>query len=249
MTRILLIGYGLWCWLVFALAALAALLVGVPAPRLAWRRAIARRISRTYLALTGADFVVQGLERLPPGPCVVVANHASYLDGLVLLAALPARFAFVIKNELVRVPLASLLLRRLGSEFVERFDRRRGAVDARRVVRTASAGQALAFFPEGTFTEQVGVGRFHPGAFVAAARAGVPVVPAAIRGAREVLPADTLWPRPGPIRVDILAPLPAPSSTGRAGANELRDAARAALLAHLGEPDLCSLDDRPADDG
>ncbi|MEI8297046.1 MAG: lysophospholipid acyltransferase family protein [Pseudomonadota bacterium] len=239
MTRILLIGYGLWCWLVFALVALTALLLGVPAPRLAWRRQIARRVARAYLSLTGTHFVVRGLEHLPAGPCVVVANHASYIDGLVLLAALPARFAFVIKNEMVRVPLAGLLLRRLGSEFVERFDRHRGAVDARRVVRTATSGQALAFFPEGTFTAQRGLGRFHPGAFVAATRAGVPLVPAAIRGAREVLPPDTLWPRPGRIEVDILAPLPAPSATGRAAANELRDATRAVLLARLGEPDLC----------
>jgi 1-acyl-sn-glycerol-3-phosphate acyltransferase len=147
---------------------------------------------------------------------------------------------------MVKVPLASVFLRRLGSEFVERFDRHRGAVDARRVVRTASAGQALAFFPEGTFTDQVGVGKFHPGAFVAAARADVPVVPAAIRGARDVLPADTLWARPGRIEVDILAPLPAPSAAGRAGANELRDAARAALIRHLGEPDLCGPDDGTA---
>ncbi|MCX7058010.1 MAG: lysophospholipid acyltransferase family protein, partial [Proteobacteria bacterium] len=222
MTRILLIGYGLWCWLVFALVALTALLLGVPAPRLAWRRQIARRVARAYLSLTGARFVVRGLEHLPAGPCVVVANHASYIDGLVLVAALPARFAFVIKNEMVRVPLAGL--------------RHRGAVDARRVVRTATSGQALAFFPEGTFTEQRGLGRFHPGAFVAATRAGVPLVPAAIRGAREVLPPDTLWPRPGRIEVDILAPLPAPSATGRAAANELRDATRAVLLARLGEP-------------
>jgi len=240
MTTVLRIGYGLWCWLVFALAALLALLVGVPAPRLAWRRHVVRGVSLGYLALTRTGFAVRGLDNLPAGPCVVVANHGSYIDGLVMHAALPARFAFVIKNEMGRVPLASLLLRRLGSEFVERFDRHRGAVDARRVVRTASAGQALAFFPEGTFTERVGLGRFHPGAFVAAARAGLPVVPVAIHGAREVLPADTLWPRPGRIEVEILAPLPRAATSGRAAANELRDAARAILLARLGQPDLAA---------
>ncbi len=240
MTRVWRLGFGLWCWLMFALAVLLALLAGVLAPRLTWRRHVARGVSLGYLALTGTGFVVRGRERLPAGPCVVVANHASYIDGLIMQAALPARFAFVIKSEMVRVPLANLLLRRLGSEFVERFDSHRGAIDARRVVRTASAGQALAFFPEGTFTAQIGIGRFHPGAFVAASRAAVPLVPVAIFGARAVLPADSLWPRPGRIEVEILAPLPPPATTGRAGANELRDAARAALLARLGEPDLCA---------
>ncbi len=231
-------GYGLWCWAVFALVALLAVLVGVPAPGLGLRRRIARGLARAYLSLTGVGFTVLGLERLPAGPCVVVANHTSYIDGLVMQAALPPRFAFVIKNELQRVPFASLLLRRLGSEFVERFDSQRGAADARRVVRTASSGQSLAVFPEGTFTEQVGLGRFRAGAFVAAARAGLPVVPAAIKGARTVLAPLAALPRRGSIGVEFLEPIAVPPSGARHAANQLRAAAREALLAHLGEPDL-----------
>ncbi len=75
--------------------------------------------------------VVKNLERIPAGQCVVVANHASYLDGVVMTAALPPRFGFVIKREMESVPLAGALLRRLGSEFVERFNRHRGGADAR----------------------------------------------------------------------------------------------------------------------
>ena len=90
---------------------------------------------------------------LPQAPCVVVANHASYIDGIVAAAALPPDFAFVIKKEMVRVPLASLLLRRLGSAFVERFDRHKGGADTRRVWKLAATGQSLVFFPEGTFDD------------------------------------------------------------------------------------------------
>ena len=92
-----------------------------------------------------------GCDAMPRDPCVVVANHASYIDGIVAMAALPPDFTFVIKKEMVRVPLASLLLRRLGSAFVERFDRHKGASDARRVWKLAATGQSLVFFPEGTF--------------------------------------------------------------------------------------------------
>jgi len=231
-------GYGLWCWLVFLWAVLTSLLVGVPAPRLGQRRAVVRFAARGYLRATGTPLVVRGLEHLPAGPCVVVANHASYIDGLVMHAALPPRFAFVIKSEMVKVPLASVLLRRLGSEFVDRVDRHRAAADVRRVVRTASQGQALAVFPEGTFDERVGVHRFLPGAFTAAARAGLAVVPAAIRGARGVLPYPGWLPRRGRIEVEFLPALPPAPAGSRFAANALRDASRAAILAALGEPDL-----------
>lgn len=230
--------YGVWCLVAFLPLALVALALALLAPTLTLRRAIARAAARLYFAIAGIPVSVRGLEHLPDGACVVVANHASYLDGVVMQAALPPRFAFVIKKEMVRVPLASLLLRRLGSEFVDRFNRHAGATDTRRVLRRAASGQALGFFPEGTFTPAVGLGRFHAGAFVTAARAGLPVVPAVIRGTRAILPAERLLPVPGRIEVELLPALapPAPGETDRA--DRLRTAARAAILARLGEPDL-----------
>src|SRR6202034_574735 len=110
-------------------------------------------VARTFLRMAGIHLCIEGREHLPQEPCVVVANHSSYIDGIVAVAALPPDFAFVIKKEMVRVPLAGFLLRRLGSEFVERFDRHKGASDARRVLRLAATGQSLVFFPEGTFNE------------------------------------------------------------------------------------------------
>ncbi len=107
---------------------------------------------------------------------------------LVAAAALPPDFAFVIKKEMVRVPLAGLLLRRLGSQFVERFDRHKGGVDARRVLKLAATGQSLVFFPEGTFNEIRQIGKFLGGAFATAARSDMPVVAVAIHGTRDVLP-------------------------------------------------------------
>ena len=238
MKAVLRAGYGLWCWAIFVPLVAVALLLVLPAPGLRLRRGIARRAARLFFAAAGIRLRVAGAERLPAGACVVVANHASYLDGLIMQAALPPRFAFVVKKEMVRVPLASLLLRRLGSQFVERYDSHQGAVDTRRMLRTVAAGQALAFFPEGTFSERVGLARFHAGAFVAAVRAGLPLVPAAIHGARAVLPAAAALPRHGVIVVEILEPLPPLASDAPDGALQLRLAARGAILARIDEPDL-----------
>jgi 1-acyl-sn-glycerol-3-phosphate acyltransferase len=242
------IAYAIWTLLAFLAVGLTTLLLLLVLPGVARRRAAARTAARVFLRLAGMPLTVSFEERLPAGQCVVVCNHASYLDGVVLTAALPGRFGFVIKREMASVPLAGAVLRRLGSEFVERFDRRRGARDTRRVLRNARQGHALVFFPEGTFTPRPGLMKFHIGAFVAATRAGCPVVPAVLRGTRRALPPGGL-PCPGPIEMEILAPIaPGPVNSDHS-APELRDRARTAILAVLGEPDLtcCADTDRPPD--
>ncbi|MGH8259187.1 MAG: lysophospholipid acyltransferase family protein, partial [Steroidobacteraceae bacterium] len=142
--------YGIYAITVFVIAGLAALAGVIVTPGLGRRRAIARAGSGLFLRATGMRLEVSGLDRLPGIPCVIVANHASYLDGVVFTAALPPRFGFVIKREMARVPLAAVMLRRIGAEFVERFNRSKGASDARRLFRNATSGHSLVFFPEGT---------------------------------------------------------------------------------------------------
>jgi 1-acyl-sn-glycerol-3-phosphate acyltransferase len=232
--------YGIYAALLFLAVTLTALLGVILLPTLRARRGTARIAARTFFLLAGMPLRLRGLEHLPPGQCVVVANHASYLDGVVMAAALPPRFGFVIKREMNDVPLAGLLLRRIGSEFVERFNRHKGGTDARRVLRTAASGHSLVFFPEGTFKPEVGLGKFHTGAFVIAARAACPVVPAVILGTRRNMPATRMLPRPGPLEVLYLPPIHpvAPQDEGEDPVLALRDRARAAVLAELGEPDL-----------
>jgi len=233
--------YGIYAALIFLFVALAALLGVLLMPTLKLRRATARIAARTFFLLAGMPLRLRGTENLPPGQCVVVANHASYLDGVVMAAALPPRFGFVIKREMNDVPVAGLLLRRIGSEFVDRFNRHKGGTDARRVLRTAASGHSLVFFPEGTFTPEVGLGKFHTGAFAIAARAACPVVPAVILGTRRNMPATRVLPRPGLLEVrygEPIAVTPA-QAEGSDPALILRDRSRAAILRQLGEPDLC----------
>jgi 1-acyl-sn-glycerol-3-phosphate acyltransferase len=220
--------------LVIVLAALMALLV----PKLEWRRAITHKLARLWLWLAGIRLTVRGAGQLPEGSCVLVANHSSYLDGVVMKAALPPRFSFVIKREASSMPVMGFLLKRIGSEFVDRHSKGGRHRDARRVVRRAEEGHSLVFFPEGTFDSQVGLKRFHIGAFVAAARGGVPLVPAVIHGARKALPSHTIVPIPGTVAVDVLAPLRMSDCGG--SAEGLRDAARAHMVALLDEPDLAA---------
>jgi len=241
------LAYAVWALLAFIGVGLALLLLLVGLPGVMRRRRAARAAARTLLRLVGMPLTVCFAERLPPGQCVVVCNHASYLDGVVLTAALPARFGFVIKREMAAVPLAGALLRRLGSEFVERFDRQRGARDARRVLRNAIQGHSLVFFPEGTFTRTPGLLKFHTGAFATAIRAGCPLVPAVLRGTRRALPPQRLLPQPGGIELEILPLLAAAPGPADRATSDLRDRARQVILTALAEPDLtcCGDTDRP----
>jgi 1-acyl-sn-glycerol-3-phosphate acyltransferase len=228
--------YGVCALVVFTVVFVVATLLALVVPRLDWRRALTHRLARLALPVLGVRLLVEGLERLPAGSCVVAANHSSYLDGIVMKAALPPRFSFVIKREAASLPVAGFLLKRIGSEFVDRHSDHGRRRDAMRVLRRAEKGHALVFFPEGTFDEVPGLKRFHIGAFAAAVRGGMAVVPVVIHGARRALPNRALIVRPGRVRVEILPPI-AVASTPQA-ADELRHAARAAILSRLDEPDL-----------
>ncbi len=233
-TRLYTLIFPLRVWVAGLLFAVPAALFILALPGRKRRRRWARLAGRILFRLAGIPLKVMGLEHLPVGACFLASNHATYLDGPLLTAALPPRFGFVIKREAMKTPLVGWLLVRLGSEFVERFNTKTALSDATRLIQLARDGVSLGVFPEGTFKPEPGLRAFHLGAFLAATRAGIPVVPVVIRGARDILPGETLWPRPGRIEVELLALI---MPVGKRGddARALRDAVRASILAHCSE--------------
>ena len=227
-------------WMVVGLAAVPLVAAVALAPRLARRRRIARGAAKQLSRLTSTPIRVSGLEHLEgEGTAIVAANHASYLDGFALTATLPTEAAFLAKRELTKSFLARLLLERLGTLFVERFDPSQGLEDIQQATAAVRRGEALLFFPEGTFDRAPGLRPFRLGAFFVAAQTGVPVVPVAIRGTRSVLRGDDWFPRRGKVTITI-RPAIRPDGTDLAAAVRLRDAVREEILRHCGEPDLLS---------
>ncbi len=233
------IAYSCWVWAAVGGLAVAAFLVALVLPRPAARR-IWRKAARAAVRLGALPIAVDGFEHVQvTGPVVVVANHASYVDGLLLYALLPDRFVFAAKEEYERNPVTRLAFERAGAFFVDRFAAGRGVEDTRELSRLVAGGAALGIFPEGTFTRTPGLRPFRMGAFVIAAETGAPVVPAALRGARSVLRADQWIFRRGPVRVTFGAPI-RPDGADWSASVKLRDTARAHILRHCGEPDLAS---------
>jgi 1-acyl-sn-glycerol-3-phosphate acyltransferase len=227
--------YGCYAWLSLLVIIVPTCLLLALAPRLEQRRKVGRLGARLFVLVIGSPVRVEGGAIEPHYPCVVVANHSSYLDGIVLTAALPPGFTYLIKQQMSEVPIAGFVLRRLGSAFVKREDLHDRKRTARTLLVAAKRGDALGFFPEGTFDAQPGLKAFQLGAFSAAARARLPVVPVVIYGARHKLPAQRFLPAPGPIRVRICPPI---DSTRFESARELMLATRRAMLKELDEPDL-----------
>ena len=227
-----------WAWSLFGCLALAVLLGALALPRRQRLWDACRGAAKLFVRACGVPLAVEGLENLPgEGAFVLVSNHASYADGIVLFAALARPIGFVAKRELRASFLVRIVLERLGTRFVERFDLERSVEDAEALKSLVRKGTSLAFFPEGTLTRVPGLAPFRMGAFLVAAEAGVPVVPVAVSGTRSALRDGSWFPRRVPLRVTISAPI-APRGAGWSDAITLRDATRAEILRTCGEPDL-----------
>lgn len=237
--------YAAYCWLLLFLLTPVVWLSVMLLPVSRWRWTLMKKLARFLLRGSFTSLFVQGKENLPgKRSCIIVANHASYLDALIMVAALPHEFSFVAKAELGGSFLLRLFLQRIRTEFVERFDTLKGIEDARRIAAAARQGRSLLFFAEGTFTRIPGLRPFHMGAFEAAVAAGIPVVPVAVRGTRSILRGESRFPRRGAVIVTIGKPVEPGGMQDRAAqdswktAIKLRDAAREHILRHCGEPDL-----------
>ena len=230
--------FALGAWFAFGLSLLLVFVTAKLAPgRATWN--LAGNCMRFFFRLCRIPLAVRGLENLPAqGPFVIAANHTSYLDGAVLLAALDWRnYAFVAKRELAANFFTRILVEGIGAQFVERFDVQRSAEHADALVQAAKRGVSLIIFPEGTLRRHTGLLPFRAGAFQVAAQAGIPVVPVSLRGVRSVLRDETWYPRRAAIAATFGPPI-RPDGDDWNATLRLRDQVRAEILRHCGEPDL-----------
>jgi len=231
------VAFALYTWVVYAVLGLSVVVLLVLLPRPQWRWRVAQGSIRLLARLTGTPVTVRGLDHLPAGTSIAVANHPSWIDGLVLASVLPQSFHFVAAEVLEHQGLIGFVLRRLGHQFVERQQREHGVADADRLATLVRAGQSLVMFPEGRLARAPGLRAFHMGAFVVAAITGVPTVPVAIRGTRTILRPEHHFPRRGAVNVVVGEPT-WPSGADWAAAVELQRATRNAVLRLSGEPDV-----------
>ncbi len=238
--------YGIYCWTLFALLAPIVWTLVVLLPNQSLRFAAMRGAAHFLARAVRMPCTVEGEASLPPPgtAAVLCANHASILDAYFLAGYLPRAVRFVAKAELARNFTSRVFLSRIGTEFIERFDKQKGVADARRVAESLGRGGTLLFFPEGTFSRIPGLLPFHMGAFVVAAEHSAPIVPVVLRGTRYILRDGNWVPSPGPVKIEIGPALDTGAIRAEAGGDAwkaalvLRTRVRDYLLARSGEPDL-----------
>lgn len=141
---------------------------------------------RVVLAATGSKVTVRGLENIPPGPAVFMANHLSIFDIMLMLGYIAKPIAFMAKKELAKVPVISSLMVEVGCLYLDREDVRQAAKVFRRGAEQIRNGLSMVIFPEGTRNLTGNIGDFKSGSMKLAMKADVPIVPVAIYGTREI---------------------------------------------------------------
>jgi 1-acyl-sn-glycerol-3-phosphate acyltransferase len=178
-----------------------------------------------------------GREHVPlKGAAILAANHASFLDPILIGICARRPVQFLVANDFYRNPRLHTILRWLGAIPVGGDA---GPIRAfRNIGEVIKSGNLLGIFPEGGITRDGAMKPFRAGAAVLALRTGVPLVPIHVDGTFQALPRYAKWPRFVPITVRIGIPIPVdarrnPSSEEIAGLSEsLRSA-----VAALGAPD------------
>jgi acyl carrier protein len=243
------IAYAIYCWMSYAALAPIAWLAVTLHPQFSIRWRAMSFCSRLLAKITATGISVNGIENIPidSHPYVLVANHSSFLDAYVLAAILPEPVRFVAKRELTESFLIRAPLKKINTEFVDRFATSKSVQDSEHLTAVLKSGHRLLFFPEGTFTRAPGLLPFHLGAFNVAAKASVPVIPIAIRGTRSILRGDSMYPQHGSIHIEIGQPIfpqeikQEPHSDSWRVSISLRDQCRQFILRHCGEPDLTNV--------
>lgn len=193
--------------------------------------------ARLILRLAGIPVSVSGQENLLKEGGIFAANHASYVDSIVLLATLPPNFSFVGKKELLSWPLIGSFVKKLNYITVDRLDLEQSLADTKQIQQALENKQSILIFPEGTFTYATGLRPFKLGAFKVAVETKMPILPIALAGTRSILRGNTYLFRPGMVKVHFSKAV-MPQSQEWSEVIRLRNATRLEISKYCGEPTL-----------
>jgi 1-acyl-sn-glycerol-3-phosphate acyltransferase len=198
---------------------------------------LARFCIRVSGAMCGVKVRIRGREKVLPGRTFVfLSNHQGNFDAPVLAHAIPRDWRALIKKEVMRLPVLSLVLRQVQMVPIDRSDPQKARNSIDQGVRLLRQGYSFIAFPEGTRSRNGRLGEFKKGVFIMALKAGVPIVPISIVNSSAIQPPGEYGIRPGTIHVVFHDPIPT-ENLGMEDRDRLVDLTRAAIASGLpGQP-------------
>jgi 1-acyl-sn-glycerol-3-phosphate acyltransferase len=184
----------------------------------------------------GITVSIKGAENVTPNTSYIITpNHQSHADILALIKVLPTPFRWVIKRELLKIPLFGQALAATGSIAVDRRDRNSSIQKLKEGTTKLADGMSVLIYPEGTRSPDGNIQAFKKGAFMMAVQTGIPILPVTCNGAAKILPKKSLAISPGHITVTIGRPIQTTGMTEQ-DVPELMERTKAEILLNF-DPD------------
>ena len=149
-----------------------------------------------------------------------MSNHQSFVDIFVLLANIPKDFKFIMKSELMKIPILGPAKRKAGYMEIERQDPRESIKQLNKAVEMIKKGSSVLIFPEGTRSPDGRLLPFKKGGFYIAIRSGTDIIPLCIKGTHEIAPKGSWTIKKGNYKLIVGKPVPV-KSYGKKKVDEL----------------------------
>lgn len=169
---------------------------------------ISKLWARIMLAVTGVHVVIRSREKIRQGQSyIIISNHQSIYDIVALVTTLGIQFRWVIKKEVLKVPLFGYALWAAKNIFIDRRDTNRAVSSIRAGLKRLPKGVSVMVFAEGTRSADGSIRSFKKGGFVMAIDGKMPVLPVTVNGSRKILAKGDLSYTPGMIEVVVGDPI------------------------------------------
>lgn len=166
------------------------------------------------LKVTWTRTSIKGKEKIKKGQSyVIISNHQSHFDIPVLVTKLGIQFRWIIKKELLKVPLFGYALYASRNIFIDRSNKEETIKSIHRGIKRLPKGTSLLFFAEGTRSPDGKIHEFKKGGFVTAIENNMMILPVTVNGSRKVLPKGSIVFSSGAIELVICDPIDASDYT------------------------------------
>lgn len=139
--------------------------------------------------------------------CIYIPNHLSFFDIFSLLAYLPVNFKFILKEELMRLPVFGWAVKKAGYISIDRSSPSKARQTFKQAVKAIRSGRSLVIFAEGTRSKDGALQPLKKGAFQLAIASSSPIVPIAIKGSNDILKKGDFRVRSGVIHIQVGQPI------------------------------------------